>query len=173
MLHRDFRQSNRKTGDSKTLARVVRRDSLLVLPPGATVHEAAQLMCKYGCGAVGVVDGSEKLLGLVTDGDILRKVVTLGRDPHGVAVEQVMTTEIDTIDLSCDANDALGVVSRSGHRYLPVMEDGRLAGILDVRDLYEEVRRVMDRSLAQKDALLHYMFHEPYGLGAQPIVFNQ
>ncbi len=52
-------------------------------------------------------------------------------------------------------------------------DEGRLAGILDVRDLYEEVRRVMDRSLAQKDALLHYVFHEPYGYGAKPIVFDQ
>lgn len=148
---------------SKTLGRVIRDASLLTLPPDASVREATALMSKHHCGAVGVVDENQNLIGILADRDIIRNVVCSGKNPDETDVGSVMTGDPETIDFSCDANDALEVISRLGYRYLPVLKDGKMAGILDVRDLYEEVRRLMRQALEHKDMLLNYVFHEAYG----------
>ena len=74
-----------------------------------------------------------------------------------------MINNPECIDHASDANAALDIVATRGYRYLPVLKEGRMIAILDVRDLYEEVRRIMTQALDQKDLLLSYVFHEPYG----------
>lgn len=148
---------------SKKLSEIIRTNSCLVLPAEATIREATELMCRYNCGAVGVVDAGEQIIGIVTDRDILKKVISRNRNPRKVMVAEIMERAPETIDINSDANMALDIVANGTSRYLPVVKDNRLAAILDVRDLYEEVRRVMAQEIDQRDMLLSYVFHEPYG----------
>lgn len=149
--------------ESRKLADIIRAETCLVLPRDATVREATELMCRYHCGAVGVAGDDEQVIGIVTDRDILKKVISRNRDPRRVKVSDIMIPDPETIDVSSDANAALDMVANSNSRYLPVVENDRLVAILDVRDLYEEVRRILAQEIDQRDMLLSFVFHEPYG----------
>jgi CBS domain-containing protein len=75
----------------------------------------------------------------------MHRIVAAGRDPDHTHLAEVMTADPDTVDAEVRAVDALALMSARGYRHLPVLENGRLVGIVSRRDfLGEEIARVED-----------------------------
>ena len=105
---------------------------LLTIEPDAKLGEAARRMTERGVGAVLVFDG-ERLAGILTERDLLKAVATGYRDDASVA--QWMTRNPDTIEADDATEHAAALMIHGGFRHLPVLEEGRVVGILSIRDL--------------------------------------
>jgi len=106
----------------------------VTLRPESTCSEAAALMKRQDCGSLPVVkDG--KLVGIVTDRDIVIRGVAGGKDPTHLAVSEIMTAGPVTVAPDTKAEDASKLMSEKQVRRLPVVESGRLVGILAIGQL--------------------------------------
>lgn len=98
-----------------------------------SVKKAAQMMKEVDCGSVPVVENG-KVIGTVTDRDIAIKVVAAGHPPDS-PVKQFMTTDVVTTPPDTDARDAANQMAENQVRRLPVVQNGKLVGILAIADL--------------------------------------
>jgi CBS domain-containing protein len=116
---------------------VIGQQQLVMLPSSATVREAAICMSDRQVGAVLITrDGA--LEGIFTERDLLHRVVAPGRDPDATRLVEVMTKNPDTIEHDDYAIEALSLMSERGYRHLPVLDNGRLVGIVSRRDFLGE-----------------------------------
>ena len=103
--------------------------------PETLVSEAAQLMESDDIGSLPILDG-EQLTGMVTDRDIVIRAVARGKDPRGMPVREVASSELVTIHANDDLADALRLMASQQVRRLPVVDqDNRLVGILAQADI--------------------------------------
>jgi len=123
------------------------------LAPKATLGEAATIMKQEDCGSVPVVDGG-RLIGIVTDRDIVVRVVAAGKDPKTASVSEAMTADPVTITPGASIDEAQRVMADRQIRRLPVVEDGRLVGLVvigqvarrdDARDVGETLKDVSEK----------------------------
>jgi CBS domain-containing protein len=133
---------------------IVRGQSLCCLPPAATVREAAKLMAQRHVGAVMVTEG-DRLVGIFSERDLSKKVVAAGADPDRVTLAQAMTPDPDTIAPEGTADDALRMMRDHGYRHLPVTRDGKVVGMVSVRDLYDAVLHELEDEIHDRDAFIH------------------
>lgn len=113
---------------------------VVVTGPETSVAEAAALMREFHVGDVVVVEeGDQRLpVGLVTDRDIVVEIAALGLDPNDVAVEDIMTRELEAVPEDTEFWDAVSSMRHHGIRRLPVVNDsGGLEGILTLDDVLE------------------------------------
>ena len=103
--------------------------SVVYVPEASTVASAAQLMRKNGTGEA-IVTVSGKPVGILTERDILYKVVATGRDPRQTKVSEVMSSPIETVQDNSKAGEALAKMSRLGIRRLAVVHDGKIVGLV-------------------------------------------
>jgi CBS domain-containing protein len=102
--------------------------------PNATVAEAAKVMAQEDVGPVPIVEDG-RLVGIVTDRDIVVRVVAEGRDPNATAVREIASTELVTVSPDDDLDDALNRLAERQVRRLPVVEGDRLVGIVAQADI--------------------------------------
>jgi CBS domain-containing protein len=100
----------------------------------ATVADAAKLMAKEDVGPIPVIDG-DRLVGLVTDRDIVVRVVAEGRDPSSTKLTDIVSSDLKTVSPNDDLDTALQTMASAQVRRLPVVEDGRLVGIVAQADV--------------------------------------
>jgi CBS domain-containing protein len=117
----------------KLIPDVVDGQKLVKLPAAATVCEAASAMAKHNVRSVLVVD-RDRLLGIFTGTDLIQRVVAAGLDPKTTRLSRVMTKNPDTACPGDCAIDALSRMHRRRYRHLPVLDHGKLVGILSRRD---------------------------------------
>ncbi len=120
----------------KQIADLIEDQTLTVLEPGLTVRIAAQRMAEKNIGAAAVVD-SGKLAGIFSERDIMSRVVARGLDPDGTTVGVVMSKNLLVADPGEDVDQALQKMHSIHARHLPVVEDGKLVGMVSIRDLLE------------------------------------
>jgi CBS domain-containing protein len=125
------------------------RQQLLALPASATAREAARQMCARKVGAVLVTEDGT-LQGIFTERDLMHRVVAAGRDPAATTLAEVMTPDPDTVDAEDRAIDALALMSERGYRHLPVLENGRLVGIVSRRDFLGEEIVIVEEELGHE-----------------------
>jgi len=125
---------------------VVSNQQLLEMPPTATVRSAARAMRERHVGAVLVTRGG-RLDGIFTERDMVNRVVADGRDPDQTPLADVMTAHPDTIAPATTAIEALRRMDDGGYRHLPIVERGRVVGIVSRRDCHgDEKARLDDES---------------------------
>jgi CBS domain-containing protein len=104
------------------------------------VAYAAKMMKEEHVGLAPIVEG-DRLVGALTDRDIVTRVVAEGRDPQSVTVREVASTELVTVDPQQDLDEALRLMASHQVRRLPVVEeDGRLVGVLAQADVAREAK---------------------------------
>lgn len=101
-----------------------------------TVHDAAIQMARVNHGCIVVMDDEDTLIGIVTERDILRKVVAAGRDPAAVILGQIMTGDPKTVTAASDVREAARLMDTYGFRHIPVVDEaGHYIGTVSMRDL--------------------------------------
>lgn len=121
-------------------------------PAGATVREACRLMAEHRCGSVLVVDG-DRLVGIFTEGDAMARVFARGLDPDLTVLAEVMTADPDTISPDACVEEVIRRMDEFGYRHLPVVEHGRVIGVLSIRDLSIEDLAAMHAELESRRAI--------------------
>lgn len=133
--------------------------------PSATVVEAVRAMNRARIGALVVVEG-ERPVGIFTERDVLVRVVDAGKEPGGTRVADVMTRELAFIRRRTQVAEAMAVMTEKRCRHLPVVEDGRLAGMISIGDLIRWTVRDQRHTI---DDLVSYIEGEyPYPKGTGP-----
>ena len=127
----------------KIIPDVVQGQELVTLSESQTVREAARCMCDHQVGSV-LVTREGRLIGIFTERDIVSRVVAPGRDPDKTPLAQVMTQDPDTVVPRTTAIEALRRMQDGGFRHLPVVDHGRLIGIVSRRDFYGEEKARLD-----------------------------
>ncbi len=108
--------------------------------PSATAVDAARVMKQEDVGPVPVVESGDRLAGIVTDRDLVLRVVAEGRDPQATTVGEIMSRDLATVDPDQPLDEALRLMARHQVRRLPVCEeDGRLVGIVAQADIATEL----------------------------------
>lgn len=119
----------------KVIPDVVRNQQLLALSAETTVRTAAGQMRARHVGAV-LITTDSRLDGIFTERDMVYRVVAEGRDPERTTLADVMTRNPDTIRPDATAIDALRRMQDGGYRHLPIVDRGRLVGIVSRRDFF-------------------------------------
>jgi CBS domain-containing protein len=120
----------------KQIAELIEGQTLTVIDPGINVRSAAQTMSDRNIGAVAVVD-SGRLAGIFSERDLMSRVVAKGLNPDDTAVEVVMSKELVVAESNEDVDSALEKMQAIHARHLPVVDDGKLVGMISIRDLLE------------------------------------
>jgi CBS domain-containing protein len=102
-------------------------------PPGTSVREACRCMAEHQCGSVLVTERG-RLLGIFTQGDLVRRVLAPGRDPNLTLLVEVMTADPDTIRPRESVDEAIRRMDEYGYRHLPVIDGGAVIGMVALRD---------------------------------------
>jgi CBS domain-containing protein len=102
--------------------------------PDDTLDEIAQMMRDQDTGAIPVVEDDE-LIGIVTDRDIVVRCIAAGNDPSEIAVDEIISGDLQTVEPDDDIETARRVMSEKQIRRLPVVENGRLVGMVSLGDL--------------------------------------
>ena len=120
----------------KQIAELIEGQTLTVLDPSQSVRAAVQRMTERNIGAAAVVDQG-KLAGIFSERDLMSRVVAKGLNPDDTEVRTVMTSELVVADPSEKVDAALAKMRSINSRHLPVVEDGKLVGMISIRDLLE------------------------------------
>jgi CBS domain-containing protein len=121
---------------------------LISIRPSATVHEAAGLMNEHGIGGLIVLDGA--VAGVITERDMLRRVLAQRMDPATTLVRDVMTTPVLTCTPSMTIDEAAALMTTRRIRHLPVEDAGSLQGMITIGDL-------LAFQVSEQQATIQYM----------------
>jgi predicted transcriptional regulator len=122
----------------------------VILRPDAKVQEAMHLMNAWRIGSVLVCDEGGGLVGIFTERDLLKRVVTAVPGWRENTISAWMTPNPHVIGPDVDWNDAVGTMQQMGVRHLPVIDGGRLIGILSPRGLMEKRTAYLDRQVEER-----------------------
>jgi CBS domain-containing protein len=113
---------------------MVPKEKFITVERDTDAQTAARIMRDRGIGSLFVTNGKE-IVGILTDTDMVRRVVAAGADTHKTTAEQIMSAPIMTIEESKTLLDANDLMAQSHLRHLGVTRDGKLVGMISVRDL--------------------------------------
>jgi CBS domain-containing protein len=102
--------------------------------PSATVYQAIEQMVESNCGSLLVMHDGD-IAGIFTERDYLRKVALQGRTSHDTAVQEVMTSPVVVCVAGTEIDEALAMMTDRRIRHLPVVDDGKVVGVVSIGDL--------------------------------------
>ncbi len=123
-------------------------DKVFTIAPQATVLDALKMMAEHNIGALLVTTG-DKIEGILSERDCVRKVELKGKDAKNTKVSDIMTSDVVTVDCSQPLEECMELMIDKNIRHLPVYDSGELAGLLSVRDVLKEVVEVQQIMLSQ------------------------
>ncbi len=124
-----------------TVAQILKQkpdQAVHTIAPTATVYEALKLMAEKNIGAVVVTDGG-KIAGLVTERDYARKIVLVQKSSKETPVRDIMTTQVMYVGPERTSEECMALMTENRFRHLPVMEKGKLIGLVSIGDLVKDV----------------------------------
>lgn len=105
------------------------------ITPDASIYDCALKLAQFKIGALLVVDKNNNLAGLISERDILREIVAKSADAKKITVDMIMTKELITVLPSTSVREAMRIVTEHRVRHLPVLENGKLVGVISIGDL--------------------------------------
>jgi CBS domain-containing protein len=126
---------------------------IVSIAPDASVLDAIRLMSDRGIGALLVMDG-DNLAGILTERDYARKVILKGRASDATEVREIMTADVITTNSSESVDKCMNTVTDKRIRHLPVVDEGKLVGIISIGDLVKAIISDQQQAIEQ---LEHYI----------------
>jgi CBS domain-containing protein len=108
------------------------------ISPKATVMEALKLMAEKQVGAL-VVTHDDQVVGIISERDYARKVILRGRSSINTHVKEIMTDKVYYVDPKSTAEECLILTTQQSIRHLPVLENGKLVGLISIGDVVKSV----------------------------------
>lgn len=121
---------------------------LVAVPQEAPVLEVIRLMAEHHIGSVLVMQGHD-LVGIATERDYARKVILQGRSSAETPVAQIMSSPVVTVSPTDTAQTCMQLMTNRKIRHLPVLEDGRVLGLVSIGDLVKAVIEDQQQEIAQ------------------------
>ena len=112
--------------------------NLVTVPAGTSAADAARVMNERHVGSV-FIEQNDRVVGIVTESDIVRKVVGENRPVHFVPVESIMSSPVISLDEQRSITEAADLMQQYRTRHLGVLHSGAIVGVLSVRDLLQPV----------------------------------
>ena len=109
--------------------------SVVTIEPASSAALAARLISRHNVGALPVCAGDGRLRGMVTDRDIVLRCIAAEEDPAQTPVRDIMTRECATVSPGDDCREATRLMAAQQVRRLPVVEDGKVVGMISLSDL--------------------------------------
>lgn len=125
----------------KTVAHILRSkhdQAVHTIPPTAAVLDAVKLMAEKGIGALLVME-NEEIVGIVTERDYARKVVLMNRSSKETPVRDIMTSSVMYVRPDQTNEDCMALITENRLRHLPVMDKGKLIGLISIGDLVKDI----------------------------------
>ncbi len=123
------------------------------VPPTATIAEAVDEMNRNRVGSIIVMEG-RRLVGIFTERDVLRRVVTAALDPKETCVTEVMSSNVITISRDATVEETTRIFTEKRCRHLPVVEDGVVCGTISIGDI---TRWIGESHRAEAEHLKNYI----------------
>lgn len=135
---------------STTVAQILARKGHQVfsLSPSEPVIDAIKLMSLKGIGAVLVME-DDKLLGILSERDYARRVILEDRSSRTTRVEEIMSKKVYCVSKEQTAEDCLMLMTDRFIRHLPVLEEGKVVGVLSIGDIVSSVMANKERQIEQ------------------------
>ena len=112
--------------------------SVATIAPDAAVFEAVKQMAERNVGALVVLEG-EKIAGIISERDYARKVALMARSSRETLVREVMTAPVMTVRPDQTNEECMALMTQHRLRHLPVMEGGRMVGVVSIGDLVKDI----------------------------------
>jgi CBS domain-containing protein len=124
-----------------------------------TVYHALEVMAEHQVGAVMVTDG-DHYAGIFTERDYARKIILKGHDSRSTPLCDIMTTELVTVTPETSAEQCMGLMTKYHIRHLPVVDGGRITGLISIGDVVKQLIANRESTIAE---LENYILGTGYG----------
>ena len=132
---------------------LARKPDIYAVDPDATVLDALRLLDEKNVGALLVMKG-DRLVGIFSERDYARRMVLHGRSSRETAVREVMTREVFTIAPDANAGECMAHMTDRHIRHLPVLEGGRVVGVISIGDIVRAVMEDMRFTIRQLEGYI-------------------
>ena len=120
------------------ILRTKRDKTVLTIAPSATVYDAVKLMAEKNVGALLVLEGGS-VVGVITERDYARKVALMARSSKETPVRDIMTSPVMYVSPERTSEECMALMTENRFRHLPVMDKGKLVGLVSIGDLVKDV----------------------------------
>ncbi|HWW04747.1 CBS domain-containing protein [Collimonas sp.] len=144
----------------KTVAQILKtkqNQAVYTISPAAKVLDAVKMMAEKSVGAL-LVTEQEKVVGIVTERDYARKMILKGRSSTDTFVRDIMTSSVMYVRLDDTNEQCMALMTENRMRHLPIMDDGKLIGIISIGDLVKDIISEQQFIIQQ---LEHYIMGRP------------
>ena len=140
----------------KTVTQLLRGKSrpLCTIGPGARVFDALRLMAEKDVGALLVIE-NDQLAGILSERDYARKVILQGKSSQDTPVREIMTERVVCVQPKNTVEECMALMTDKRVRHLPVIENGKIVGILSIGDLVKETISEQQFMIKQLESYIH------------------
>jgi CBS domain-containing protein len=139
---------------------VVKNQTIRSLSAQNTAYEAARMMVDSHISAIVITDDNGDLKGIVTERDMVHRVLVTNTKAADLRLEDIMTKDPLTVSPNDSAMDALELMRERKFRHLPVTENGKVVGMISIRDLYDAAKAELEENVRETEA---FVFGDRYG----------
>jgi CBS domain-containing protein len=119
----------------RTVFQSIPHRHVVSLPPHANIREAARVMTKANCGSVLIIDGGGTMQGILTERDLMTRVLAKALNAEKTPVSEVMTPHPQCVVPEMTVSDAVLILLERGFRHLPIVSSaGKILGVFSIRD---------------------------------------
>ncbi|MDP1658588.1 MAG: CBS domain-containing protein [Methylotenera sp.] len=140
----------------KTLQQLLstkKHKEVISIAPHRPVFDALVVLAEYRIGALVVLEG-DKLVGIFSERDYAREIVLKGKSSKTTPISEVMSTSVTTTKPSDTVEQAMTIMSEKRIRHLPVLENGKVVGMLSIGDLVKETIDYQQRLIKQLESYI-------------------
>jgi CBS domain-containing protein len=131
-----------------------RESTLWHVRPGDSVFSALELLSRYEVGALVVMDGAQ-LVGVISERDYTRKVALQGRSSKDTKVSDIMTANVFVVSPKSRTRECMALMREKRIRHLPVVDGGRVLGMISIRDLMDDIIADHEMTISQLETYIH------------------
>jgi len=127
---------------------------LFVTSPESSVYQAIQSLAEHNIGAL-IVKNGDKFAGIFTERDYARKIVLQDRNSRETTVKDIMDVDCETVSPNTSIQDCMELMTKNAIRYLPVIENGNVLGIISIGDVVKSIIDEQAYTLQQMESYIN------------------